>query len=46
MLKEYFAERVQERRAEGTDMLTVLCHTSDEEGNRFIDEDIVNHMIC
>ena len=26
-------------------MLTVLCHTEDEDGNRFTDEDIVNHMI-
>ena len=46
MLEEYFTERVKERRnAEGTDMLTVLCHTQDEDGNRFTDEDIVNHMI-
>jgi cytochrome P450 len=46
LLEEYFAERVKERRhAEGNDMLTVLCHTEDEEGNRFTDEDIVNHMI-
>ena len=26
-------------------MLTVLCHTQDEDGNSFTDEDIVNHMI-
>jgi cytochrome P450 len=46
VLEEYFAERVRERRrAEGTDMLTVLCHTADEDGNSFTDEDIVNHMI-
>jgi cytochrome P450 len=46
VLDDYFAERVKERRkAEGTDMLTVLCHTEDEEGNSFTDEDIVNHMI-
>jgi cytochrome P450 len=46
VLEEYFAERVRERRrAEGTDMLTVLCHTEDEDGNSFTDEDIVNHMI-
>ncbi|MGH3563087.1 MAG: cytochrome P450, partial [Mycobacterium sp.] len=46
VLEEYFAERVRERRnAEGTDMLTVLCHTADEDGNSFTDEDIANHMI-
>ena len=33
------------RSAEGTDMLTVLCHTEDDDGNSFTDEDIVNHMI-
>ncbi|CAJ1501113.1 cytochrome P450 [[Mycobacterium] kokjensenii] len=46
VLEEYFVERVKERRqADGTDILTVLCHTSDEDGNTFTDEDIVNHMI-
>ncbi|HZA09725.1 cytochrome P450 [Mycobacterium sp.] len=46
LLEDYFAQRVKERRnAEGNDMLTVLCHTEDDEGNRFTDEDIVNHMI-
>jgi cytochrome P450 len=45
-LEDYFEERVKERRkATGTDMLTVLCHTSDEDGNSFSDADIVNHMI-
>ncbi|MGV0625623.1 cytochrome P450 [Mycolicibacter minnesotensis] len=46
LLEEYFTERVKERRnAEGTDILTVLCHTADEDGNSFSDADIVNHMI-
>jgi cytochrome P450 len=46
VLETYFEERVKERRnADGTDMLTVLCHTSDEDGNSFSDNDIVNHMI-
>ncbi|GFG76681.1 cytochrome P450 [Mycobacterium botniense] len=46
VLEEYFTERVKERRhAQGADMLTVLCHTEDEDGNSFSDEDIVNHMI-
>jgi len=46
LLEDYFVERVRERRnATGTDMLTVLCHTEDEDGNSFTNEDIVNHMI-
>ena len=28
-----------------SDLLTVLCNTEDEDGNRFSDDDIVNHMI-
>jgi cytochrome P450 len=46
LLEDYFAARVKERRGkEGNDLLTVLCQTEDEDGNRFSDEDIVNHMI-
>ncbi|OBJ56495.1 cytochrome P450 [Mycobacterium sp. 1423905.2] len=46
LLEDYFAERVKEqRRKDGDDLLSVLCHTEDEDGNRFSDEDIVNHMI-
>ncbi|MFV0493579.1 cytochrome P450 [Mycobacterium sp.] len=46
LLEDYFAERIKERRGqEGTDLLTVLCRTADEDGNRFTDRDIVNHMI-
>ena len=46
VLEDYFFARVAERRnADGTDMLTVLCHTSDDDGNSFTDTDIVNHMI-
>ena len=46
LLEDYFSERVKERRGtEGSDLLTVLCQTEDEDGNKFSDEDIVNHMI-
>ena len=46
LLESYFEARVKERRGkEGNDLLTVLCQTEDEDGNRFSDEDIVNHMI-
>jgi cytochrome P450 len=46
VLEDYFTDRVSERRnADGNDLLTVLCHTEDEDGNSFSDIDIVNHMI-
>jgi cytochrome P450 len=46
LLENYFRERVKEQRAkEGTDLLSVLCQTEDEDGNKFSDNDIVNHMI-
>src|ERR1700748_57288 len=46
LLENYFRERVREQRANpGTDLLSVLCLTEDEDGNKFSDEDIVNHMI-
>ena len=46
LLEDYFAERVKERRGkDGSDLLTVLCQTEDEDGNKFSDADIVNHMI-
>ena len=46
VLEDYFIERVRAQRgSEGTDMLTVLTHIADEDGNTFTDTDIVNHMI-
>jgi len=46
VLEDYFTERVAEKRGtDGKDMLTVLTHIADEDGNRFSDTDIVNHMI-
>src|ERR1700757_151153 len=46
LLENYFRERVKEQRGkDGNDLLSVLCQTEDEDGNRFSDEDIVNHMI-
>jgi cytochrome P450 len=45
-LEDYFSARVAEkRRDEGTDMFSVLCHSADEDGQRFTDADIVAHMI-
>jgi cytochrome P450 len=46
LLENYFDGRVKERRGkEGSDLLTVLCQTEDEDGNKFSDDDIVSHMI-
>jgi hypothetical protein len=46
VLEDHFIERVKARRAaNGSDLLTVLCQTQDDEGNSFTDDDIVNHMI-
>jgi len=45
-LENYFEQRVKERRGkDGSDLLSVLCQSEDEDGNKFSDEDIVNHMI-
>jgi cytochrome P450 len=46
LLEDYFAQRVKEQRGKkSNDLLSVLCQTEDEDGNRFSDKDIVNHMI-
>ena len=47
LLEDYFTARVCEARRQqgGDDLLSVLCHSADEDGNRFSDRDIVNHMI-
>jgi cytochrome P450 len=46
VLEDYLIARVKERRdAEGSDLLTVLCHSQDDDGNSFTDADIANHMI-
>lgn len=46
VLEDYFTARVAGKRGtEGKDMLTVLTHVADEDGNSFSDNDIVNHMI-
>ncbi|MDH6197119.1 cytochrome P450 [Mycobacterium frederiksbergense] len=45
-LEEYFAGRIGEkRRSESTDMFSVLCHTADEDGQTFTDDEIISHMI-
>jgi len=45
-LEHYFNARIAEkRRSESTDMFSVLCHSQDEDGRSFTDQDVVNHMI-
>lgn len=46
MMEAYFRERIPAKRAsDGDDLFTVLCHAESEDGARFTDRDIVNHMI-
>jgi cytochrome P450 len=45
-LEDYFQENLPQKRAsQGDDLFSVLCHAVTPEGERFSDEDIVNHMI-
>jgi len=46
VLEAYFRERLPAHRAgDGDDLFSVLCRAVSEDGERFTDEDIVNHMI-
>ncbi len=46
LLEDWFRERIPAKRAgDGDDLFSVLCHAESEDGERFSDEDIVNHMI-
>jgi cytochrome P450 len=46
LLENYLRPRIAERRAgDGTDLFSALCHVRSEDGERFSDDDIVNHMI-
>jgi cytochrome P450 len=45
-LEEYFRSQLPAKRAgSGDDLFSVLCHAESEDGHRFSDDDIVNHMI-
>ena len=42
----YFQQQVAEKRAgQGTDMFSLLCRATDEEGNRYTDQEVIDHMI-
>ena len=46
VLEEFVRGYLPSRRATATDdLLSVLCHIESDEGERFSDEDVVNHMI-
>ena len=46
LLENYFRSQIPAKRASGgDDLFSVLCHAETEDGERFSDVDIVNHMI-
>jgi cytochrome P450 len=46
LLEDYLRPRIAEHRAgDGSDLFSALCHVRTEDGERFTDEDVVNHMI-
>jgi cytochrome P450 len=46
VLEDFFAERLPAKRAgDGPDLFTALCHAQSEDGQRFSDIDVINHMI-
>jgi cytochrome P450 len=46
LLEEFFNELLPEkRRRESPDLFSILCHAQSDQGDRFTDEQIINHMI-
>ena len=46
VLEEVFRERLPaKRQSDGDDLFSALCHAETDDGERFTDDDIVNHMI-
>jgi cytochrome P450 len=46
ILEDYFRAQLPSKRAgDGDDLFSVLCHAESDDGHRFSDEDVVNHMI-
>jgi cytochrome P450 len=46
VLERFFTDLLPQKRAgNGDDLFSALCHAETEDGERFSDEDIVNHMI-
>ena len=46
LLEEFFGRHLEDRRSKpGDDLFSVLCHLETDDGERFSDADVVNHMI-
>ncbi len=46
VLEAFFRERIASKRAQpGDDLFSRLCQAEDEQGQRFSDDDVINHMI-
>lgn len=46
VLENYFRERIAAKRnSEGRDLFSQLCRAETEDGHRFSDDDVINHMI-
>jgi cytochrome P450 len=46
VLEDYFARMLPSKRASaGSDLFSALCHAETEDGERFSDADVINHMI-
>jgi len=46
VLYDYFKARIDQKRAsEGNDLFSQLCRAETEDGHRFTDDDVINHMI-
>nr|MCW2728231.1 cytochrome [Aeromicrobium sp.] len=46
LLEEFFGRHLAAKRSEpGDDLFSVLCQSEGDDGERFSDEDVVNHMI-
>lgn len=46
LLEDHFRSRIPAKRSgDGQDLFSVLCHAESEDGERFSDQDVVNHMI-
>ncbi|MCZ8377722.1 cytochrome P450 [Mycobacterium sp. CPCC 205372] len=45
-LEKYFHDQIHDRRrGDGADLFSMLCRSESDDGERFSDQDIVNHMI-
>lgn len=46
VLEDFFRRHLPDKRANpGTDLFSVLCQITTEDGERFSDDDVINHMI-